>query len=77
MVPPVAACLCAGSVPGVSTAPTGRPDSRAPGLPEAFVIVDENDVLRDEGEPYARKLTEVGVRNERHPLDGILHDFMS
>ncbi|WP_410791146.1 alpha/beta hydrolase [Kribbella sp. C-35] len=46
------------------------------GLPEAFVIVDENDVLRDEGEAYARKLTEAGVRTTCIRYNGILHDFM-
>jgi acetyl esterase len=46
------------------------------GLPEAFVIVDENDVLRDEGEAYGRKLTEAGVRTTCVRYNGILHDFM-
>jgi acetyl esterase/lipase len=46
------------------------------GLPEAFVIVDENDVLRDEGEAYARKLTQAGVRTTSVRYNGILHDFM-
>jgi len=45
-------------------------------LPEAFVIVDENDVLRDEGEAYARKLTAAGVRTTSVRFNGICHDFM-
>jgi acetyl esterase/lipase len=46
------------------------------GLPEAFVIVDENDVLRDEGEAYARRLTEAGVRTTSARYNGTLHDFL-
>jgi hypothetical protein len=46
------------------------------GLPEAFVLVDENDVLRDEGEAYARKLTAAGVRTTSARYNGTLHDFM-
>ncbi len=46
------------------------------GLPEAFVIVDENDVLRDEGEAYARQLTKAGVRTTSVRLNGICHDFL-
>src|ERR671916_2564004 len=46
------------------------------GLPEAFLIVDENDVLRDEGEAYARKLTEAGVHTTSVRYNGTIHDFM-
>jgi acetyl esterase/lipase len=46
------------------------------GLPEAFLVVDENDVLRDEGEAYGRKLTEAGVRTTTVRYNGTLHDFM-
>jgi acetyl esterase len=45
-------------------------------LPEAFLIVDENDVLRDEGEAYARRLTEAGVRTTSVRFNGTHHDFM-
>jgi acetyl esterase len=46
------------------------------GLPETFLIADENDVLRDEGEAYGRKLTAGRTRHER-PLQrhaARLHD---
>jgi acetyl esterase len=46
------------------------------GLPEALVIVDENDVLRDEGEAYARRLTEAGVRTASVRYNGTIHEFM-
>jgi acetyl esterase/lipase len=46
------------------------------GLPPAFVLVDENDVLRDEGEAYARRLTQAGVPTTSVRYNGTLHDFM-
>lgn len=46
------------------------------GLPPAFVIVDQNDVLRDEGEAYAAKLTLAGVPTTSVRYNGIFHDFM-
>lgn len=46
------------------------------GLPPAFLIVDENDVLRDEGELYATKLTEAAVPTTSVRYNGTLHDFM-
>ncbi|WP_028651826.1 alpha/beta hydrolase [Nocardioides halotolerans] len=46
------------------------------GLPEAFVVVDENDVLRDEGEAYARRLLEAGVPTTTVRYNATIHDFM-
>jgi acetyl esterase/lipase len=56
--------------------PLRASDEQLAGLPPAFVIVDEADVLRDEGEAYAARLRAAGVGVTTVRYDGITHDFM-
>jgi acetyl esterase len=66
--------------PGARKQPTATPLNASldqlVGLPEALVIVGENDVLRDEGEAYARKLSNAGVRVTATRYNGTIHDFV-
>ena len=56
--------------------PLRASDEQLAELPPAFVIVDEADVLRDEGEAYAARLRAAGVDVTTVRYDGIHHDFM-
>ncbi|UYO97048.1 alpha/beta hydrolase [Microbacterium sp. M28] len=60
----------------VTASPLRAPVDELKGLPETLLIVDENDVLRDEGEAYGRKLIEAGVRTTLVRYDATIHDFM-
>jgi acetyl esterase len=56
--------------------PLQASDQQLAGLPPALLIVDEADVLRDEGEAYAGRLRAAGVPITTVRYDGITHDFM-
>lgn len=45
------------------------------GLPPTIVQVAENDILRDEGEAFGRKLDEAGVDVTTIRYNGVIHDF--
>ncbi|WP_020604598.1 alpha/beta hydrolase [Spirosoma spitsbergense] len=45
------------------------------GLPPTLIQVAENDVLRDEGEAFGRKLNEAGVIATTVRYNGVIHDF--
>jgi acetyl esterase len=56
--------------------PLRATDEQLAGLPPALLIVDEADVLRDEGEAYAARLRAARVAVTTVRYDGITHDFM-
>jgi acetyl esterase/lipase len=60
----------------ITASPLRAEPEQLAGLPSALVIVDEADVLRDEGEAYAAKLRAAGVAVTAVRYDGITHDFM-
>jgi len=45
-------------------------------LPAAMILNGEADVLRDEGEAYARKLRDAGVEVTQLQFQGMIHDFV-
>jgi acetyl esterase len=45
------------------------------GLPPAYIQIAGNDVLRDEGVAYARKLDAAGVEVTLVRYDGMIHDY--
>jgi acetyl esterase len=47
------------------------------GMPPAFVITAECDPLRDDGELYAKKLSELGIAASAKRYPGMFHGFMA
>ena len=59
----------------ITASPLQATSEQLAGLPPALIIVDENDVLRDEGEAYARKLIAAGVEVTAFRALATFHDF--
>jgi acetyl esterase len=60
----------------IHVSPINASADQLKGLPQTLLIVDENDVLRDEGEAYGRKLAAAGVPVTSVQYNGTIHDFM-
>jgi acetyl esterase len=60
----------------ITASPNRATTEQLAGLPPTLLLVDEADVLRDEGEAYAAKLREAGVPITTVRYEGAIHDFM-
>jgi len=60
----------------IHVSPINASADQLKGLPQTLLFVDENDVLRDEGEAYGRNLAAAGVAVESVRYNGTIHDFM-
>jgi acetyl esterase len=60
----------------IHVSPINATSEQLKGLPQTLLFVDENDVLRDEGEAYGRKLAAAGVSVTSVRYNGTIHDFM-
>ncbi|WP_445525539.1 alpha/beta hydrolase [Streptomyces cyslabdanicus] len=60
----------------ITASPNRATPEQLADLPPALLVVDEADVLRDEGEAYAAKLRAAGVPVTTVRYDGTVHDFM-
>jgi acetyl esterase len=60
----------------VTASPLQATTEQLAGLPPALIIAVENDVLRDEGEAYARRLIAAGVEVTGLRALATVHDFV-
>jgi acetyl esterase len=59
----------------IYASPLNATSEQLAGLPPALIQVAENDILRDEGEAYGRKLSEASVPATTIRYNGMIHDF--
>ena len=55
--------------------PFNASDGQLKAFPPTLIQVAENDILRDEGEAFGRKLDEAGAEVATVRYDGAIHDF--